>query len=169
MSALFSRWPFRRRGSVSSEEKKGSSDKRIMEEFGVTEQLCELIRGFNANTFKDFPLQDHLEEQSSAASTSNVRKDLSVWQERHASLVLSNVKEISQLRYTLCPRHLKEQEFWRIYFLLVRTHVTPYEIRAVQKAKIKKINSEDNVSSSSKTSSIDVEMIEVNNLSGSSL
>ncbi|XP_039121240.1 uncharacterized protein LOC120257983 [Dioscorea cayenensis subsp. rotundata] len=168
MSALSWRWSFRRRGSASSEEKKGSSDDEwIMEEFGVTEQLCEFVSGFNVSTFKDFPLQDRSEEPISATVTSTVRKDLTEWQERHASLVLSKVKEISQLRYTLCPRLLKEQQFWRIYFLLVKTYVTPYEIRALQKAKIKKISSEDNISA--KKSGIEVEMIESKNPSGSSL
>ena len=32
-------------------------------------------------------------------------------------------QEISQLRYMLCPRHLKESQFWRIYFKLVKSHV----------------------------------------------
>ncbi|KAK9941865.1 hypothetical protein M0R45_007558 [Rubus argutus] len=35
-------------------------------------------------------------------TTSNVRKDLTEWLERHATLVLTTVKEISRLRYELC-------------------------------------------------------------------
>ncbi|KAA8550635.1 hypothetical protein F0562_002319 [Nyssa sinensis] len=49
-------------------------------------------------------------------NSGNVGKDLSDWQERHAPLVLSEVKEMSQLRFRLCPRHLKERQFWRIYY-----------------------------------------------------
>lgn len=32
-------------------------------------------------------------------------------------------QELSQLRYRLCPGHLKEQQFWRIYFMLVKSYV----------------------------------------------
>lgn len=58
---------------------------------------------------------------------SNVRKDLNEFQEKHATLVLTTVKEISRLRYELCPRSMKERHFWKIYFTLVNTHVAPYE------------------------------------------
>ncbi|KAK9006880.1 hypothetical protein V6N11_019211 [Hibiscus sabdariffa] len=52
------------------------------------------------------------EGEQNHSNFSNVRKDLSDWQERHAVLVLSKVKELSQLRFKLCPRHLKEENFW---------------------------------------------------------
>ncbi|CAH8349235.1 unnamed protein product [Eruca vesicaria subsp. sativa] len=67
---------------------------------------------------------DEKSEVSEVATTSeaNVRKDLSEWQERHATLVLGSVKQISKLRYELCPRVMKERRFWRIYFTLVSTH-----------------------------------------------
>ncbi|KAK8604490.1 hypothetical protein V6N13_099431 [Hibiscus sabdariffa] len=70
----------------------------------------------------NFPVQDNGNNETTQIS-SNVRKDLSDWQERHAILVLSKVKELSQLRFKLCPRHLKEENFWRIYFMLVKSHV----------------------------------------------
>lgn len=98
---------------------------------------------------------DESSEVSELGTTeSNVRKDLSEWQERHATLVLGSVKvyttthlsrlhvqhvdfvfnfsvlclclqQISKLRYELCPRVMKERRFWRIYFTLVSTHVAP--------------------------------------------
>ncbi|KAK4383340.1 hypothetical protein Sango_2787100, partial [Sesamum angolense] len=45
--------------------------------------------------------------------------------------------EISKLRYQLCPRVMKERKFWRIYFLLVNSHVEPYEKRYMENVKSK--------------------------------
>lgn len=42
----------------------------------------------------------------------------------HGFLVLF-LQEISKLRYELCPRYMKERKFWRIYFILVNSHVAP--------------------------------------------
>ncbi|CAL5327008.1 unnamed protein product [Camellia sinensis] len=68
---------------------------------------------------------------------SNVRQDLTAFQEIHAKLVLSTVKEISKLRYELCPRVMKERKFWKIYFILVNSHVAPYEKRYMDEANLK--------------------------------
>jgi len=70
-----------------------------------------------------------------ASPKSNVRQDLTKWQEKHALIVLSTVPEISRFRYTLCPKHMKESKFWKIYFMLVKSHVTPYEMHAMQQLK----------------------------------
>nr|DAD35123.1 TPA_asm: hypothetical protein HUJ06_005763 [Nelumbo nucifera] len=95
-----------------------------LEKFGVTEELRDFVKGITINTFQDFPIQDE-PEITDVPTVSNVRKDLTEWQERHATLVLSTVKEISSLRYQLCPRFMKERKFWRIYFILVNSHVVP--------------------------------------------
>ncbi|KAJ9568336.1 hypothetical protein OSB04_004302 [Centaurea solstitialis] len=71
-------------------------------------------------------------EMSDIPTISNVRQDLTKWQEIHAKHVLSTVKEISKLRYELCPRVMRERKFWRIYFILVNSHVTPYEKRYME-------------------------------------
>ncbi|THF94541.1 hypothetical protein TEA_016473 [Camellia sinensis var. sinensis] len=112
-------------------------------------------------------------EMSDIPTVSNVRQDLTAWQERHAKLVLSTVKfslwffnvvfrnaknregagvvmdsgegagliadggETSKLRYELCPRVMKERKFWRIYFILVNSHVAPYERRYMEEARLK--------------------------------
>ncbi|KAJ1427986.1 BSD domain [Sesbania bispinosa] len=101
----------------------------------------------------------HTDEDVEAQYTSTkVRTDLSQWQERHAILILSRVKEISQLRYVLCPRHLKENQFWRIYFLLARNHIVEYELRAIQQEKLKQMAMEDEKSSDN--SPYEIEMAE---------
>ncbi|XWS47246.1 hypothetical protein CRYUN_Cryun14cG0136300 [Craigia yunnanensis] len=129
---------------------------------GVTQQLIDHIKSFTLETFKNFPLQDNeaANSNSETQTSSNVRKDLSNWQERHAVLVLSKVKELSQLRFKLCPRHLKEEKFWRIYFMLVKSHVAEYELHAIQLAKLKRIAMTNEKTSD--TSAYEVEMAERN-------
>ncbi|KAF8079748.1 hypothetical protein N665_1003s0010 [Sinapis alba] len=106
--------------------------------FGITDDLREFVKGLTSATFKAFPEQDESSEVSESGTTeSNVRKDLSEWQERHATLVLGSVKQISKLRYELCPRVMKERRFWRIYFTLVSTHVAPYERKYMEELRNK--------------------------------
>ncbi|KAK4426929.1 hypothetical protein Salat_1461700, partial [Sesamum alatum] len=114
----------------------GGNEADDLETFGVTEELREFVTGITTDTFRDFPLED-VSEVSDVPTVSNVRQDLTEWQEKHAKLVLSTVKEISKLRYQLCPRVMKERKFWRIYFLLVNNHVAPYEKRYMEDVKSK--------------------------------
>ncbi|XVE78080.1 hypothetical protein DITRI_Ditri13aG0115200 [Diplodiscus trichospermus] len=113
-----------RQHSIESDQNQQKQDEEE-ELLGVTQELIDHIKTFALETFKNFPLQDNEGANSSSETqtSSNVRKELSDWQERHALLVLSKVKELSQLRFKLCPRHLKEENFWMIYFTLVKSHV----------------------------------------------
>ncbi|PKI64446.1 uncharacterized protein LOC116212422 isoform X2 [Punica granatum] len=96
------------------------------EELGVTADLRDFVKGFTATTFQSFPVQDDDPQASDESPlASNVRQDLNEWQAKHATLVLTTVKEISKLRYELCPRVMKERRFWGIYFTLVNTYVSP--------------------------------------------
>ncbi|XWS37238.1 hypothetical protein CRYUN_Cryun19dG0026200 [Craigia yunnanensis] len=97
-----------------------------LERFGINEELRDFVKGITLSTFQDFPLPDD-SPMSDIPTVSNVRKDLTEWQEKHANLVLSTVKEISKLRYESCPRVMRERKFWRIYFILVNSHVARYE------------------------------------------
>ncbi|KAL7600489.1 uncharacterized protein LOC111915631 [Lactuca sativa] len=115
----------------------GGTSPADLEKFGITEELREFVKEITINTFRDFPLEDD-SQISDIPTISNVRQDLTKWQEIHAKLVLSSVKEISKLRYDLCPRVMKERKFWRIYFLLVNTHLTPYEKRHIEEEEKKK-------------------------------
>ncbi|URE12212.1 BSD [Musa troglodytarum] len=107
-----------------------------LERFGVTEELREFVKGIQLSTFRDFPMQDE-PEMSDVPTVSNVRQDLNEWQARHATLVLSTVKEISKFRYELCPRYMKERKFWRIYFTLINSYVAPYEKQYMEELKTK--------------------------------
>ncbi|WOL12104.1 hypothetical protein Cni_G20869 [Canna indica] len=105
-----------------------------LEKFGITEELREFVKGITISTFRDFPIQDE-PEMAASPTVSNVRQDLNEWQARHATLVLSTVKEISKFRYELCPRYMKERKFWQIYFILVNNHVAPYEKQYMEEPK----------------------------------
>ncbi|CAK7326420.1 unnamed protein product [Dovyalis caffra] len=122
----------------SSSSSSGSvvSDSELRK-FGVTDDLRDFVKGLTSSTFQNFPIQDEGEPSDVETTESNVRKDLSEWQERHATLVLTTVKQISKLRYELCPRVMKERRFWRIYFTLVSTHVGPYEKQYMEEVKRK--------------------------------
>nr|GEV03442.1 BSD-like protein [Tanacetum cinerariifolium] len=108
-----------------------------LEKFGITQDLRVFVKGLALSTFQNFPFPD--DSVSNVATVSNVRQDLSEWQQKHANLVLTTVKEVSKLRYELCPRHMKDGRFWRIYFTLVSTHVSPYERKYVEENKLKQI------------------------------
>ncbi|XP_069144870.1 uncharacterized protein [Solanum lycopersicum] len=53
-----------------------------------------------------------------------------------------NIQELSQLRFKLCPRFLKDHQFWTIYFALVKDFVAKYELRAIQLDKLKQMRLE---------------------------
>ncbi|KAK9080380.1 hypothetical protein SSX86_000138 [Deinandra increscens subsp. villosa] len=114
-----------------------------LERYGITDDLREFVKEITIDTFRDFPLEDD-SQMSDIPTISNVRQDLTKWQETHAKLVLSTVKEISKLRYELCPRVMKERKFWRVYFILVNSHVTPYEKRYKEEEENKKVGEKVN-------------------------
>ncbi|KAG2306950.1 hypothetical protein Bca4012_084096 [Brassica carinata] len=157
-----------RRSFFRDEKKKlpsvsGSSSGNEDDLLGVTDELIDHVRSFTIDTFKNFTLYDEeacvnpLEEDEEDNGVSNVKKDLSDWQERHAVLALSKSKELSQLRFKLCPRLLKEDQFWKIYFKLVRNLVAKYEVLAIQQALIRRMAME---ASESKGGVYEVEMSE---------
>ncbi|KAL1541707.1 hypothetical protein AAHA92_25896 [Salvia divinorum] len=121
---------------VDSASSKPGIDAADLEKYGVTDELREFVKEITINTFQDFPLEDD-SQVSDVPTVSNIQQDLTEWQEKHAKLVLLTVKEVSKLRYQLCPREMKERKFWRIYFILVNSHVAPYEQRYMDDVKIK--------------------------------
>ncbi|RAL42241.1 hypothetical protein DM860_012024 [Cuscuta australis] len=119
---------------------KGAGEERRI--YGVTDSLIELIKSFSVETFRNHPLpdEDGADCGGDEGTSGNVRRDLSDWKQHHALLVLSEIKELAWLRFKLCPRYLKEQQFWRIYFLLVKSYVAEYELQAVRLARLKEMS-----------------------------
>uniref|UniRef100_A0A0E0H719 BSD domain-containing protein n=1 Tax=Oryza nivara TaxID=4536 RepID=A0A0E0H719_ORYNI len=161
-------WPFRRRGggggggpskpSASSAAAAAAAAGNEEEELGVTPQLLDFLRTLSPDSFKSSALQLQGNSHTLAISISissfplrsgldrDVRVeagDLTGWQERHAVLVLSKAKELAKIRYDLCPRHMKDKQFWRIYFLLAKSYTSPYELRAIQKEKVRRMETEN--------------------------
>ncbi|KAF2936345.1 uncharacterized protein [Oryza sativa Japonica Group] len=137
-------WPFRRRGggggggpskpsASSAAAAAAAAAGNEEEELGVTPQLLDFLRTLSPDSFKSSALQLQGVEAG----------DLTGWQERHAVLVLSKAKELAKIRYDLCPRHMKDKQFWRIYFLLAKSYTSPYELRAIQKEKVRRMETEN--------------------------
>ncbi|KAM7487537.1 hypothetical protein LguiB_025021 [Lonicera macranthoides] len=122
--------------SLANSSTDSPSDSEL-EIFGISEDLREFVKGFSTAMFQNFPVQDDLQASDTASVSSNVRQDLSEWQQKHATLVLTTVKEISRLRYELCPRHMRDRRFWKIYFTLVSSHIAPYEKKYTEEIKLK--------------------------------
>ncbi|CAN4088326.1 unnamed protein product [Withania somnifera] len=121
--------------SSSSQTASATPNPADLEKFGVTDDLREFVKGITRNTFQNFQLQDE-SELSDIPTVSNVRQDLTEFQEKHAKLILASVKEISKLRYEICPHIMRERKFCRIYFILVNIHLAPYEKKYMDEAKI---------------------------------
>ncbi|XP_062227016.1 uncharacterized protein LOC133925175 [Phragmites australis] len=147
-------WPFRRRGSGGrgGGASKSAAAPEEDEELGVTPQLLDFLRTLSPDAFKSAALQ--LQGGSAEAAAG----DLTSWQERHAMLVLSKAKELAKIRYDLCPRHMKDKQFWRVYFLLAKSYISPYELRAIQKEKLRRMETEN--SKSKEVITVEVEMQE---------
>uniref|UniRef100_A0A2P2K1H3 Uncharacterized protein LOC8264662 n=1 Tax=Rhizophora mucronata TaxID=61149 RepID=A0A2P2K1H3_RHIMU len=83
-------------GTSSSSPSSSSSGPDVsdseLQKFGITEDLRDFVKGLSSTTFQNFPIQDEADPSDVATTASNVRKDLTEWQERHATLVLSTVK-----------------------------------------------------------------------------
>ncbi|KAF4402735.1 hypothetical protein G4B88_012520, partial [Cannabis sativa] len=123
----------------SSSSSTGEVSQSDLLKFGINEDLTDFVKGLTSTTFQSFTIQDEAEGSDSETSTtaSNIRKDLTEWQEKHANLVLTSVKQMSRLRYELCPRIMKERRFWKIYFTLVSSYVAPYEKQYMEEVKLK--------------------------------
>ncbi|KAL3696962.1 hypothetical protein R1sor_011038 [Riccia sorocarpa] len=123
--------------AVTATPNSGKPTEEELLEYGITPELREFVQGLTIKTFRDFPLestQAPKETDEAVKSDHITRQDLTDWQERHAVLVLLSVPEMSDFRYVLCPRRMKESRFWKIYFTLVNSYVAPYEARAKEKA-----------------------------------
>ncbi|KAJ7943292.1 BSD domain protein [Quillaja saponaria] len=124
----------------NSSDSTPSSPQSQLDKFGITDDLRDFVKGLTSSTFQKFSLkQDEPEVSDVPTTASNVRKDLNEWQEMHANIVLTTVKEISRLRYELCPRVMKERNFWKIYFTLVSSHVAPYEKQYMEELPLKAV------------------------------
>ncbi|KQJ85125.1 uncharacterized protein LOC100825882 [Brachypodium distachyon] len=158
-------WPFRRRSSgtgaaagpskppAAAGKGKEKEEEEEAEAHGVTPQLLDFLRTLSPDAFKSSALQLQGASAEAAAAA-----ELTDWQQRHAVLVLAKAKELAKIRYDLCPRHMKDKQFWRVYFLLAKSYILPYELRAIQKEKVRRMEAENRKSKDVIT--VEVEMQE---------
>uniref|UniRef100_A0ACD5UWZ4 Uncharacterized protein n=1 Tax=Avena sativa TaxID=4498 RepID=A0ACD5UWZ4_AVESA len=134
-------WPFRRRsssaGGGAGPSKPSAAEGKEEEELGVTPQLLDFLRTLSPDAFKSSAVQLNQDGAVEAAG------ELSEWQQRHAVLVLGRAKELAKIRYDLCPRNMKDKQFWTVYFLLTRSYILLYELRAIQKEKVRRMETEN--------------------------
>ncbi|CAL5445035.1 unnamed protein product [Camellia sinensis] len=107
-----------------------------LEKFGVTDELREFVKSITMNTFRDFPLEDD-SEMSDIPTVSNVRQDLTAWQERHAKLVLSTVKGNFKIKIRVMPtcderKEVLEDIFYSVY---ERRYMEEARLKAAEQAK----------------------------------
>jgi len=98
---------------VTEETKTTSSEDES--DYGIDATIMEFVDSIcdHPNTFRDFPIQNY----------GALSKKLTPKQEKHAVIMLNKVPELSKLRYKLCPGIMKEEMFWRIYFLLLHNKI----------------------------------------------
>ncbi|XVF54491.1 hypothetical protein PTKIN_Ptkin05aG0184400 [Pterospermum kingtungense] len=80
-----------------------------LERFGINEELRDFVKGITLSTFQDFPFSDD-SPMSDVATVSNIRQDLTEWQEKHANLVLLTVKESSNVEMTSNPQATENKQ-----------------------------------------------------------
>ena len=89
-----------------------------LQAYAITPEFDATVRGLTYSTFRDHRLPDGSSLPSEGSAQQS--RYLTPWQERHALLICRQVKEIDELRFVLCPKRLTDQQFWTIYFQLVK-------------------------------------------------
>ncbi|TVU16448.1 hypothetical protein EJB05_40013, partial [Eragrostis curvula] len=187
-------WPFRRRGSGGGSASKSAAATPEDEELGVTPQLLDFLRTLSPDAFKSAALQlqgnrpliiscapdptaqfdpDEVPRAQPPATSPAGRSSMRCSSYREPRLVALGSRfaaqfcpsELAKIRYDLCPRHMKDKQFWRIYFLLAKTYISPYELRAIQKEKLRRMETESGRSKEVVT--VEVEMQESKGSRGS--
>jgi uncharacterized protein YqfB (UPF0267 family) len=88
-----------------------------LEAYGLTTDFIEFVRHLDYSTFRDKQGDINIDNAEDNGYI------LNPWQARHAGLLIREVKEINELRYVLCPKYMDDQQFWDIYFQLVKDKI----------------------------------------------
>ncbi|XP_076936152.1 uncharacterized protein LOC143603142 [Bidens hawaiensis] len=87
-----------------------------MESVGVTDEVLVFATNIahHPETWLDFPLSEEEEEEED-----NDDFEMSDTQWNHTTLVEHHVPRLAALRIELCPVHMSESYFWKVYFVLL--------------------------------------------------
>ncbi|KAG6482605.1 uncharacterized protein LOC122015009 [Zingiber officinale] len=103
------------------EEDEGLEGKYGTEAVGVTEEVMAFVRNISMHpeTWLDFPLLPDDEESDDF--------DMSDAQQEHALTVERLAPRLAALRLELCPSHMSEGCFWKIYFVLLHPRLDKHD------------------------------------------
>ncbi|KAH7665030.1 BSD domain-containing protein [Dioscorea alata] len=106
-------------GSDDSEDELGTSEGGWA--IGVTAEVLAFARNIamHPETWLDFPLYEDEEEPDDF--------DMSDAQEEHALVVQHHEPRLAALKIELCPTHMSEGCFWKIYFLLLHPRLSKHD------------------------------------------
>ena len=91
-----------------------------LESYGITEHYVNKVSALHFSTFRDYPAESLLPLPEDATVFV-----LNAWQLRHAQLICHAVKEMGDLRFMLCPKYMKDERFWHIYFSMLKPDLPP--------------------------------------------
>ncbi|XP_064999041.1 uncharacterized protein LOC135633485 [Musa acuminata AAA Group] len=104
-----------------AEDEEGSESKYRTNAIGVTEEVMAFVRNISMHpeTWLDFPLLPDDEESDDF--------DMSDAQQEHALAVERLAPRLAALRIELCPSHMSEGCFWKIYFVLLHPRLSKHD------------------------------------------
>ncbi|RZC44419.1 hypothetical protein C5167_037361 [Papaver somniferum] len=96
---------------------------------GVTDDVLAFARNIalHPETWLDFPLED--DEDSDDF-------DMSDAQQEHALAVMNLAPELAALRMELCPEHISDGYFWKIYFVLLHSRLSKHDAEVLSTPQI---------------------------------
>ncbi|PRP81523.1 hypothetical protein PROFUN_10885 [Planoprotostelium fungivorum] len=99
------------------------------ESIGINPQLLEFVSSIASHpkTFLDFP-----EDELANYILSNMVIS-------HAKIIIKKVPQLNDLRFKLCPVHLRESRFWMVYFLLTRNKLNTRFLKWQERTKQREI------------------------------
>ncbi|WOK92246.1 hypothetical protein Cni_G00937 [Canna indica] len=113
------------------EEREGHREwKDGIDAVGVTEEVMAFVRNISMHpeTWLDFPLLPDDEESDDF--------DMSDAQQEHALAVEYLAPRLAALRIELCPSHMSEGCFWKIYFVLLHPRLNKHDAELLSTPQI---------------------------------
>ncbi|KAJ8645663.1 hypothetical protein MRB53_007411 [Persea americana] len=114
----------------SEEEEPGSEGSATGGAVGVTEEVLAFARNISMHpeTWLDFPLFTDDEDSDDF--------DMSDAQQEHALAVERLAPRLAALRIELCPGHMSEGCFWKIYFVLLHSRLNKHDAELLSTPQI---------------------------------
>ncbi|XP_038716095.1 uncharacterized protein LOC120009541 isoform X2 [Tripterygium wilfordii] len=115
---------------VEYEEEKVEEDDNIEENaVGITDEVLAFARNIamHPETWLDFPLDEEEDLDDF---------DMSDAQREHASAIEHLAPQLAALRIELCPCHMTESYFWKVYFVLLHSRLNREDAEILSSSQI---------------------------------